>query len=128
VPQDALAAAGEKLIELLMEYRDEMLWDCDVEVGARKAWARLCADVMAVCDLEELRAFWGKACCGVGFVVDGRGAKKEKEWLWSADTRSSLWKTFMEMWKGDTEASWEGCVVVLAAPFLLVPLFLEGMR
>ncbi|KAJ7133006.1 hypothetical protein C8R46DRAFT_1140336 [Mycena filopes] len=96
IPSPQLISAGEKLITALVEHDDEFT-DCG-EVS-RAEWAMFCAEVLIVCDLEDLQDFWSYG---------------EK---WTDETRSTVWRCFVEKWKEESECAWQGVDVLLAVPF-----------
>jgi hypothetical protein len=71
-----------------------------------------CAEVLLVCDLHELRLFWGTS--------RDAGSEKKKEWSKKAEVRRLVWDCFVQKWKAEGEWHWEGAVVLLGVPFVCV--------
>lgn len=105
IPHEHLGNAGEKLLSCLMENEREFT---DPGKDARIEWSSLCAELLVVCDVDVLRAFWG---CNVSPDI------KKQEWNWASDVRTLVWKRFVEKWKEDEKGNWEGGVVLLGVPF-----------
>jgi hypothetical protein len=100
--------AGETFLEWLMKNENNLVWESGAEDDARRQWASLCADILVVCDADEMSAFWGRK---IG--VEG----KKKQWAWTQDIRSLVWKSFVEVWREDKDRTIEGCIVLLGVPF-----------
>ncbi|KAJ6621847.1 hypothetical protein B0H10DRAFT_2214900 [Mycena sp. CBHHK59/15] len=97
-----LSQAGEKLIYCLIKEEDEFTDSGDV---SRTEWATFCAEVLIVCDPEDLQEFWN---------YDGA---RNSRWEWTDAIRSTVWRCFVEKWKEESECAWESVVILLAAPF-----------
>jgi hypothetical protein len=110
VPLELITAAGEKLLACLVNDEDDWVWELDSPDDARKQWAMFCAEVLLVCDLDELRLFWGTS----------RVARSEKKRGWSkkAEVRRLVWDCFVQKWKAEGDWHWEGAVVLLSVPFV----------
>ncbi|KII86652.1 hypothetical protein PLICRDRAFT_699960 [Plicaturopsis crispa FD-325 SS-3] len=107
-PHALLSAAGEKLLMALADNEEELVQETGGDLGeAQKMWGALCAEVCAVCDVEEVSAFWGK-------FVDER-----VKYSWTRDVadRRNVWASFSESWRMDVEGGWEGAMVLLGVPF-----------
>jgi hypothetical protein len=83
---------------------DELVQETDSPDEARKEWSFLCAEALVICDIDELKAFWGER-------------KWIERWAWTAEVKSVVWKCFVQKWLQGGKGSWEGAVVLLAAPF-----------
>ncbi|KAL4069879.1 hypothetical protein V8B97DRAFT_1887107 [Scleroderma yunnanense] len=103
-PSYLLHAGGAKLLEGLME-DEECLTELDDTEDARTLWACLCAEVLLICDIDELRKFWARRARTLALMPYEAGAQ------------SLVWRCFVEKWKGDEEGTWEGAVVLLGVPF-----------
>jgi hypothetical protein len=108
VTNGPVCLAGETFIEWLMANESRLVWESDSDDDARRQWASLCADILVVCDVDEMNAFWGKK---VG--VTGR----KKEWGWTEDVRRLVWASFLEVWSEDKDSSVDGSIVLLSVPF-----------
>ncbi|KAJ7486049.1 hypothetical protein B0H11DRAFT_2016731 [Mycena galericulata] len=102
ISSSQLAPAGEKLVFYLMKGEDEFTDSGDI---SRAEWATFCAEVLVLCDPEDVQEFW---------KYDGAANSK---WEWTTDTRSSVWRCFVEKWKEETECAWQAIVTLLAVPF-----------
>ncbi|KAJ7643993.1 hypothetical protein FB45DRAFT_896622 [Roridomyces roridus] len=98
-----LFPAAEKLLFILMKSEDEFTDSGEV---SRADWASLCAEVLVICDPEDVQEFW---------KYDGAAHSK---WEWTSETRSLVWRCFVEKWKGEKEAVWQAIVILLAVPFM----------
>ncbi|KAJ7069656.1 hypothetical protein C8F01DRAFT_1015641 [Mycena amicta] len=97
-----LAEAAEKLVYHLMKGEDEFT-DCGD--ASRTEWATFCADVLVICDPEDVQEFW---------KYDGAPNSK---WEWTPEIRSTVWRCFAEQWKEDGQAAWPAIAILLAVPF-----------
>lgn len=104
-PNNLLHAGGAKLLECLVEDESELVWEADTLDTAREEWAKLCAEILAVCEVEELEKFWAKRLQSYATVTYEPGV------------RSLVWGCFVETWTADCQASWEGGTVLLGVPF-----------
>ncbi|KAJ7016133.1 hypothetical protein C8F04DRAFT_1056651, partial [Mycena alexandri] len=96
IPSPQLVSAAEKFITVLVAHEDEFT-DCgDV---SRTKWAMFCAEVLIICDFDDLKDFWTYG---------------EK---WTDAVRSTVWRCFMERWKEESECAWQGVDILLAIPF-----------
>ncbi|KAJ7245025.1 hypothetical protein B0H12DRAFT_1128328 [Mycena haematopus] len=91
-----LMAAGEKLICELMKAEDEFTDSGEV---SRTEWATFCAEVLIVCDPEDLEDFWSY-----------------DKWEWTDDIRSTVWRCFVEKWREESECAWQAIVTLLVVP------------
>jgi hypothetical protein len=89
-------------LKVLMHNEDELVRETDSPDDARREWSLLCADVLAVCDIDELQAFWER--------------KWIQKWAWTADVMGVVWKYFVQRWLVGG-GNWEGAVALLAVPF-----------
>lgn len=107
-PHILLSGAGERLLLALADGEDDLLMDAGADVEeVRKAWAYLCANICTVCDVEEIKAFWGK-------LVKGN---RKYHWSRPSKRRRAVWEIFVDVWKTDAEGGWEGAVALLNVPF-----------
>ncbi|KIJ62575.1 hypothetical protein HYDPIDRAFT_176396 [Hydnomerulius pinastri MD-312] len=104
-PNNLLHAGGAKLLECLIEDESDLVWETDAPDDARKEWAKLCAETLVVCDIDELRKFWAKRSRSYAMMT------------YEAGVQSLVWGCFIEKWKADAEGSWEGAVILLGVPF-----------
>ncbi|KAF8551673.1 hypothetical protein OG21DRAFT_1498937 [Imleria badia] len=104
-PSNLLHAGGAKLLECLVEDESDLVWETDAPDTARKEWARLSSETLAVCDVEELKKFWAKRSQSYATMTYEPGV------------RSLVWSCFVETWTADREASWEGATILLGVPF-----------
>lgn len=104
-PNNLLHAGGAKLLECLAEDESELVWETDTADIAREEWAKLCAETLAVCEVEELEKFWAKRLQSYTTMAYEPGV------------RSLVWGCFVETWTADREASWEGATILLGVPF-----------
>lgn len=100
IPNSLLRAAGQRFLDALA--KNESLFTHHYR-GAEQL-TLLCAEILPVCDIEDLKAFW---------VPDVAIDHKTRKVM-----RSSLWMTFAEKWRLDSEGSWEGGIVLLGVPFM----------
>jgi hypothetical protein len=108
VPLELITVAGKKLLGCLVDNEEGLVWETDSPDDARREWAMLCAEVLLVCDLQELKSFWGIA-----------GSERKGEvWSRKTEVRSFVWTCFVQKWKEDGGWYWEGAVILLGAPFL----------
>ncbi|TFK39036.1 hypothetical protein BDQ12DRAFT_88060 [Crucibulum laeve] len=96
--------AGERMLACLMKYEEELVESDD---SARSSWVKACIDVLAVCDVDAIRAFWGYE------IVAGN---KPWSWSWSAEIKAAVWKTCVSRWI-DSGGEWNGAVILLGVPF-----------
>lgn len=104
-PHGSLSSAGERLVTYIMKNEDEFT---DSGESSRTEWAAMCTEILVICDLDLLKAFWGH--------------KIERNWHnwvwgWPGPIRGAVWKCFAEKWAEDGEGVWEGVVILLAIPF-----------
>ncbi|KAJ7796184.1 hypothetical protein B0H14DRAFT_3495078 [Mycena olivaceomarginata] len=92
-----LTSAGEKLIYELMKAEDEFTDSGEV---SRVEWATFCAEVLVVCDPEDLKDFWSYG-----------------KWEWTDTVRRTVWRCFVEKWKEESECAWHAVVALLLVPF-----------
>ncbi|KAF7346564.1 hypothetical protein MSAN_01884500 [Mycena sanguinolenta] len=92
-----LTAAGEKLICELVKAEDEFTDSGNV---SRTEWAMFCAEVLIVCDPDDLADFWN-----------------HDKWDWTDAVRSTVWRCFVEKWRDENEGAWREIVTLLAVPF-----------
>ncbi|KAF8442906.1 hypothetical protein L210DRAFT_3611408 [Boletus edulis BED1] len=104
-PNSLLHAGGTKLLECLVEDECDLVWETDAPDTARKEWAKLCSETLAICDVEELEKFWAKRSRSYAIMTFEPGV------------RSLVWGCFVETWTADREASWEGAIILLGVPF-----------
>ncbi|KAG8214607.1 hypothetical protein J3R82DRAFT_9677 [Butyriboletus roseoflavus] len=104
-PNNLLHAGGAKLLECLVKNESELVWETDTLDTSREEWAKLCAEILAVCEVEELEKFWAKRLQSYATVTYEPGA------------RSLVWGCFVERWTVDCQASWEGGAILLGLPF-----------
>lgn len=104
-PNDLLHAGGTRLLECLLEDESDLVWETDTPETARTEWAKLCAETLAVCDIEVLEKFWAKR------------RQSYASMPYESGVRSLIWSCFVQTWTMDREASWEGATVLLGVPF-----------
>ncbi|KAF8842180.1 hypothetical protein BDN67DRAFT_995787 [Paxillus ammoniavirescens] len=104
-PHNLLHAGGATLIECLIEDESDLVWETDTPDDARKEWAKLCAETLVICDIDELRKFWERRSRSYAMMTYEPGVQ------------SLVWGCFIETWKVDTEGSWEGATILLGIPF-----------
>jgi len=107
IPHNLLSVAGQKFIAMLTQNDSELVPEIDPEDDARKQWSLLCAEVLVVCDLGELRSFWGSS------ADEG----KQQVQNWTLGMTNVVWGSFIEGWRQDGGESWEGAAVLLSVPF-----------
>ncbi|KAH7921313.1 hypothetical protein BV22DRAFT_1132369 [Leucogyrophana mollusca] len=105
-PHNLLHAGGAKLLAYLINDEAELVWETDSPDDARKQWAYLSAEVLAVCDVTEMRQFWTKR------------ARAVTQLTYEPGVQGLVWGCFVEKWTEDTDGSWEGAVVLLGVPFI----------
>jgi hypothetical protein len=88
-----------------MEDEADLVWETDSPDDARKQWAYLCAEVLVVCEVDDLREFWSKRSCAMAMMAYEPGVQ------------SLVWGCFVEKWTEDAEGSWEGAALLLGVPF-----------
>ncbi|KAJ6475044.1 hypothetical protein C8R47DRAFT_1143351 [Mycena vitilis] len=99
IPGPQLTAAGEKLILCLVRGADEFTDSGEV---SQTEWASFCAEVLIVCEQEDLKDFWNY-----------EGVSHSK---WTDAFRSTVWRCFAEKWKEESECHWEAIVTLLVVP------------
>lgn len=104
-PSNVLHSAGARLLACLMEDEADLVWETDSPDDARKQWAYLCAEVLVVCELDDLREFWAKRSRAMAMMSYEPGVQ------------SLVWGCFVEKWTEDAEGSWEGAALLLGVPF-----------
>ncbi|KDQ62518.1 hypothetical protein JAAARDRAFT_203629 [Jaapia argillacea MUCL 33604] len=108
VPSQLLTDAGELFISRLQDRTHDILKESETSVpdlGAWEHWALLCTDVLLVCEVNQVKAFWSSK--------DGGTA-----WAWSKMACTMVWNTFLEEWAEAGKATWDGIVALLAVPFV----------
>lgn len=115
VPHNLLIRAAERLLIVLVDNEEELVWETDsVTDDARKQWAMFCAQILLVCDTEELVHFW-----------DRRGADDSvPSWAQIVEIRGLVWTCFLQKWMEETHWDWERGVVLLSLPLMCVFLFI----
>ncbi|KAG2155943.1 uncharacterized protein EDB93DRAFT_1128917 [Suillus bovinus] len=104
-PNNVLHSAGARLLACLIEDEADLVWETDSPDDARKQWAYLCAEVLVVCEADDLREFWAKRSWAMAMMSYEPGVQ------------SIVWGCFVEKWTEDTEGSWEGAALLLGIPF-----------
>ncbi|KAJ7781760.1 hypothetical protein DFH07DRAFT_386505 [Mycena maculata] len=102
ISNSQLVPAGEKFIYHLIQGEDEYTDSGEI---SRTEWATLCAEVLVVCDPDNVQEFWN---------YDGA---ENSKWEWTTDVRSSVWRSFVEKWNEEKECVWEAVLTLLAVPF-----------
>ncbi|KAF8171986.1 hypothetical protein K438DRAFT_186713 [Mycena galopus ATCC 62051] len=97
ISNSQLTSAGEKLICELMKAEDEFT---DSGEASRIEWATFCAEVLIVCDPDDLEDFWSHS-----------------KWEWTDAVRSTVWRCFVEKWREESECAWQAVVTLLVVPF-----------
>ncbi|KAJ7442615.1 hypothetical protein FB451DRAFT_1297033 [Mycena latifolia] len=97
-----LASAGEKVICTLVRGGDEFT---DSGEASWVEWAAFCAEALMLCHQDDLEDFWN--------CVDTSNTK----WEWTDATRSTVWRSFVEKWKEESECPWPAVLLLLAVPF-----------
>ncbi|KAF7977771.1 hypothetical protein HWV62_2653 [Athelia sp. TMB] len=113
VPLDHLYHAGHKLVACLVDGEEDLVGDYDGplhEDDARKHWAMLCAEVLYLCDRDELRSFWGAKC--------ETRRRTPATWSKKPDVRCLVWAAFLHKWQDERHWDWDGAIVLLCVPFL----------
>ncbi|KAF7980462.1 hypothetical protein HWV62_37928 [Athelia sp. TMB] len=113
VPLDHLYHAGHKLVACLVDGEEDLVGDYDGplhEDDARKHWAMLCAEVLYLCDRDELRSFWGAKC--------ETRRRTPATWSKKSDVRCLVWAAFLHKWQDEPHWDWDGAIVLLCVPFL----------
>lgn len=114
IPTDHLTIAGEKFVACLVDTEDELAGETDAplyEDDARKHWAMLCAEVLYLCDRDELRSFWG--------ARRGKGSRRAMAtWSKKSDVRCLVWAAFLHKWQEESQWDWEGAITLLSVPFV----------
>lgn len=103
IPREHLAADASRLLKAVIDSEEEL---CESDFS-RQAWATLCARLLSVCDSEDSRDFW---CL----------SSRRMSWSWDDAVRKMVWREVVDQWRQDGEASWDGDIVLLAAPFTYV--------
>ncbi|KAG1745909.1 uncharacterized protein EDB91DRAFT_1236218 [Suillus paluster] len=104
-PNNLLHSAGTSLLACLIEDETNLVWETDSPDDARKQWAYFCAEVLVVCELDDLREFWTRRSSAMSMMSYEPGVQ------------SLVWGCFVERWTEDTEGSWEGAALLLGVPF-----------
>ncbi|KAG2037799.1 hypothetical protein BDR03DRAFT_896321 [Suillus americanus] len=104
-PNNVLHSAGARLLACLIEDEADLVWETDSPDDARKQWAYLCAEVLVVCEVDDLREFWAKRSRAMVMMSYEPGVQ------------SLVWGCFVEKWTEDAEGSWEGAALLLGVPF-----------
>ncbi|KAG1720483.1 hypothetical protein EDB19DRAFT_1917951 [Suillus lakei] len=104
-PNNVLHSAGARLLACLIEDEADLVWETDSPDDARKQWAYLCAEVLVVCEVDDLREFWAKRSRAMAMMSYEPGVQ------------SLVWGCFVEKWTEDAEGSWEGAALLLGVPF-----------
>jgi hypothetical protein len=112
IPRPYVDAMPLKLFESLVSHSGGI----DTVADALESWARLCGDLLVLCDVEDI-----KACCDVVFGGDADDAQ------WPMETRVCIWRQIVQTWQQDNDASWEGAVVILTIPFASVFFLANSM-
>ncbi|KAJ6525284.1 hypothetical protein DFH09DRAFT_1416643 [Mycena vulgaris] len=94
-----LICAGERLIYALVKGVDEFT---DSGEASRTEWALFCAEVLIVCDADDVQSFW--KCVG--------GSNPECERM-----KDLIWRTFVEQWKEESKCNWDAALLLLLFPF-----------
>lgn len=113
-PLDHLHLAGQKLIACLVDGEEDLVGEIDGplhEDEARKHWAMLCAEVLYLCDRDELRSFWGAR------RSQGR-QRTPPTWSKKSDVRCLVWAAFLHKWQDEAQWDWEGALALLCVPFV----------
>ncbi|KAL1689375.1 hypothetical protein GGG16DRAFT_93612 [Schizophyllum commune] len=100
ITREHLAADASRLLKAVIDSEEEL---CESDFS-RQAWATLCARLLSVCDSEDSRDFW---CL----------SSRRMSWSWDDAVRKMVWREVVDQWRQDGEASWDGDIVLLAAPF-----------
>lgn len=99
IPRELLRQAGEQFFGRLNKYdQDDHKWR-EFDYDAQIQWAQLFAEILLVCDVEDLKTFWA--------------TPRDEEW-YNKDLRRMVWRRFVRKWMGGT---WEGAIVLLSVPF-----------
>ncbi|KAL6302847.1 hypothetical protein BKA93DRAFT_736024 [Sparassis latifolia] len=106
-PRSALSGPAEKLLMYLDRHESDLVDDMDLPDDIRKQWAYLCAEVAFVCDVYELKQFWGRRSYGT----------RKQERNWSDDVRCLVWRKFVNK-LSECSGTWEAAVVLLGVPFV----------
>jgi hypothetical protein len=104
-PNNLLHSAGLKLLGCLIGDEDNLVWETDSPDDARKQWAYLCAEVLVVCEVDDLREFWTRRSHAMAMMSYEPGVQ------------SLVWGCFVEKWTEDAEGPWEGAALILGVPF-----------
>ncbi|KAF7314461.1 hypothetical protein MKEN_00918900 [Mycena kentingensis (nom. inval.)] len=99
-----LAEAAEKLVFHLMKWEDDFTESDSNDYAARREWALLCAEVLVVCEAEDVQEFW---------KYDGSPKSK---WNWTPEIRAVVWRSFAEVWTVERQTVWPAIAVLLAIP------------
>jgi hypothetical protein len=103
IPRSLLGGAAKKLLAILMEQEHEFVGESDPQDNARRQWSFLCAEVLSVCEVEDMISFWG---------FNGESLKLRE---WSTNVRCLVWSSFVTKWK-EIGGSWEGAAILLGIP------------
>lgn len=104
-PSNLLHSAGTRLLVCLIEDEADLVWETDSLDDARKQWAYLCAEVLVVCEVDDLREFWA------------RRSRVMVMMSYEPGVQSLVWGCFIERWNEDAEGHWEGAALLLGVPF-----------
>ncbi|KAG0704222.1 hypothetical protein DFH29DRAFT_912360 [Suillus ampliporus] len=104
-PNSLLHSAGARLLTCLIEDEAALVWETDSPDDARTQWAYFCAEVLVVCEVDDLREFWSTRSRGMSMMSHEPGVQ------------SLVWGCFVERWTEDAEGSWEGAALLLGIPF-----------
>lgn len=114
IPADHLTIAGEKFVACLVDSEDELAGETDAPVyadDARKHWAMMCAEVLYLCDRDELRSFWGARRC--------KGSPRAvTTWSKKPEVRRLVWAAFLHKWQEEAQWDWDGAITLLSVPFV----------
>ncbi|TFK52467.1 hypothetical protein OE88DRAFT_1698296 [Heliocybe sulcata] len=107
VPREDLSAATGQLVACLKQDRALIIGDEKAGVldeGAWSEWGTLCAQTLAVCDIDDLKAFWAHVSevCPVS---------------WPGEARGLAWENFTNEWFSDKANTRESAMVLLSVPF-----------
>jgi hypothetical protein len=83
----------------------------DADADALALWARACADVLVLCDVDDLKAF-----CAAARDEEGSDVAFE----WDTDARAVVWQQLAGTWIRDAEACLEGAILLLGTQFTYV--------
>ncbi|OJA17207.1 hypothetical protein AZE42_00199 [Rhizopogon vesiculosus] len=104
-PDNALHSAGARLLACLIEDEANLVWETDSPDDARKQWAYFCAEVLVVCEVDDLREFWAERSRAMAMMSYEPGVQ------------SLVWGCFIERWTEEAQGPWEGGALLLGVPF-----------